>query len=427
VVWSEQEGEDGYDVIEWAAELPWCNGKIGTSGVSYLAIVQWRIAAAKPPHLAAINPWEGLSDHYREYLCHGGIPETKFINFTTWSCRASKGRVEDLVAMHAAHPMLDDYNRSKSVGDLSQIEVPAYCVTDWGDQGLHTRGTIEAWRQLGSEHKWLEVHGRKKWQYYYQPESLRRQKAFFDHFLKGTDDEVESWPPVRIEVRERHYVGRERAENEWPLARTDYRRFALDASTGRLSPGQPVGEAVAAYDPWAEDGRAVFDLRFDARTEVTGHTKLRLWVETDEADDMDLFVALRKLDRDGQVVLFPWWSMMDDGPVALGWLRASHRELDERRSTPFRPVLRRQRRLPLRPGQPEPVEIEIWPASTLFEAGESLRLLVQGRDIHRYDVGPTQAHDESVNAGTHRIHTGGRYDSHLLLPVIPNQRGDDRC
>ncbi|TQM43852.1 CocE/NonD family hydrolase [Pseudonocardia cypriaca] len=420
VVLSEQEGEDGHDLVEWAAEQPWCTGKVGMSGVSYLAVVQWRVAATRPPHLAAINPWEGWSDCYREYFFHGGIPETKFVTFTQWSCRCGPGRVEDLPAMHAAHPLLDDYNRSKSVPDLSVIDVPAYCVTDWGDHGLHTRGTIEAWRELGSAHKWLEVHGRKKWQYYYRPESLRRLRAFFDHFLMSTDDEVLTWPPVRIEVRERYYEGVERAEQEWPLARTSYRPFALDAVAGTLLAEQPAAAAAVEYDPAADEGRAVFDLRFDTRTEITGYAKLRLWVEIDEGDDMDLFVGLQKLDRAGRQVHFPYWSMMDDGQVALGWLRASHRELDEERSTPWQPRLRHERQLPLRPGEPTAVEIEIWPSSTLFEAGEVLRLIVQGRDLHRYDIGPAQAHEQSVNRGRHRIRTGGAFDSHLLLPMIPD-------
>lgn len=420
VVLSGQEGEDGYDLVEWAAELPWCNGRVGMTGVSYLAVIQWRVAETRPPHLAAINPWEGWSDCYREYLFHGGIPETKFVKFTQWSCRCGTGRVEDLPAMHEAHLMLDDYNRSKSVADLSVINVPSYCVTDWGDHGLHTRGTIEAWREMSSEHKWLEVHGRKKWQYYYRPESLHRQEVFFDHFLKGADDKVHSWPPVRIEVRERYYEGVERSEREWPLARTEYRAYALDASDGSLVIDPPTGEASVGYDPDAADGRAVFDLRFATRTEITGYAKLRLWVETDEGEDMDLFVALQKLDREDRQVPFPYWSMMDDGQVALGWLRASHRELDEERSTPWQPRLRHDRQLPLRPGERQAVDIEIWPSSTLFEVGETLRLVIQGRDLHRYGIGASQAHEDSANRGRHRIHTGGAHDSHLLLPLIPD-------
>ena len=217
-IWSDQEAQDGYDLVEWAARQPWSTGKVGMSGVSYLAIVQWRIAALNPPHLAAINPWEGWSDCYRERSYHGGIPETKMVPWAQWSTSFSLTRSEEFVEVAKEHPLLDDYWRGKSA-DLSKITAPAYIVADWGDQGLHTRGTIEGFRQASSQYKWLEVHGRKKWQYYYQPESRAKLRTFFDHFLKGSSDEALNWPRVRIEIRERFYQGVMRAEREWPLAR----------------------------------------------------------------------------------------------------------------------------------------------------------------------------------------------------------------
>jgi hypothetical protein len=55
-IFAEQEGPDGHDLIEWAAVQPWSNGRIGMSGVSYLAMTQWAAAATRPPHLAAICP-----------------------------------------------------------------------------------------------------------------------------------------------------------------------------------------------------------------------------------------------------------------------------------------------------------------------------------------------------------------------------------
>ena len=64
--------------VEWAGTQPWSNGKVGFSGVSYLAQLQWRVAELNPPHLAAINPWEGWTDSYREVATHGGIPDTHF-------------------------------------------------------------------------------------------------------------------------------------------------------------------------------------------------------------------------------------------------------------------------------------------------------------------------------------------------------------
>ncbi|RFA20636.1 hypothetical protein B7R25_08990 [Subtercola boreus] len=77
------EGEDIHDAIEWAAQQPWSNGRIGMSGVSYLAIPQWSAAATKPPHLAAISPWEGFTDAYRDFSYPGGIRENGFMR--VWS------------------------------------------------------------------------------------------------------------------------------------------------------------------------------------------------------------------------------------------------------------------------------------------------------------------------------------------------------
>jgi putative CocE/NonD family hydrolase len=69
---SPAEARAGYDAVEWIAAQPWSNGKVGMTGISYLAIAQWRVATEQPPHLAAIVPWEGVSDYYRDWNRHGG-------------------------------------------------------------------------------------------------------------------------------------------------------------------------------------------------------------------------------------------------------------------------------------------------------------------------------------------------------------------
>jgi putative CocE/NonD family hydrolase len=68
-----------FDVIEWAAEQEWSSGKVGLLGISYYAGTQWRVAARKPKGLAAIIPWEGMSDYYRDRVRHGGILSDRFI------------------------------------------------------------------------------------------------------------------------------------------------------------------------------------------------------------------------------------------------------------------------------------------------------------------------------------------------------------
>lgn len=412
------EAEDCYDLIEWLGVQPWCNGKVGMTGVSYLACIQYLVAPLKPPHLAALNPWEGFSDWYREFAYHGGIRETNFVERATMSLNWSTTRTEDTASNVKAHPLIDAYWHSKAL-DLEAIDLPTFIVASWSDHGLHTRGTLEAYKRMASHQKWLLVHGQKKWRHYYMPENVALQQQFFDQFLKGKDTGVLYWAPVRLQVRDRGSDGPFREEAAWPLARTLYQPLYLDAATGRLEAAAVVGEGEARYD--AQTGQVRFDIVFDRETELTGHFKLRLWVQADGADDMDLFVGLDKIDRSGDRVPFTFYALYDDGPLALGWLRASHRELDEDRSTPWQPVHRHEREIPLPPGAPFPVEIEIWPTSVRFAAGEGLRLTVQGRDIYdddRYGLAFAR-HDDLRNQGVHLIKTGGVHDSHLLVPVIP--------
>jgi predicted acyl esterase len=433
---SPEEAQDEYDLIEWAGTQPWSNGKVGLTGVSYLALSQWNAAATNPPHLAAINPWEGWSDSYREVVRHGGIPETSFWPYLPGRWGRSKTRIEDLERETREHPLFDSFWASK-VADLSRITVPAYIVASWTDQGLHTRGTLEGFKKISSPQKWLEVHGRKKWAYFYEPESVRRQQAFFDHFLKGLPTEVLNWPRVRLEVRQKYYVGSIRCEREWPVARTNYTKLYLDASSGSLRREAIPSESSCRYDAACDSGgRAQFDFKFDRQTDLIGHMKLKVWMAPIGSDDMDVFVVVQKLDRNGEVVPFAFYAQFEDGPVALGWLRASHRELDQAKSTEYQPVLRHARELKLKEVEPVPLEIEIWPSGTRFEAGESIRLTVQGSDFKKPDAeapkdggiadapktvrrSPLALHEDSVNRGVHVIYTGGKFDSHLLVPVVP--------
>lgn len=422
---SPEEARDFYDVIEWAGTRPWSNGKVGLSGVSYLAVSQWRVAELKPPHLAAINPWEGWTDTYREIALHGGIPDTWFWNQSivpAWGCGTDK--VEDLLRERAEHPFFDDYWKSKAV-DFGKIDVPAFIVACWADQGLHERGTLEGFKRIASGQKWLEVHGRKKWAYYYDPTNVERLREFFDHFLKGTSATVLRWPKVRLEIRERYFVGEMQPEREWPIARTQYRRLYLDCESGTMSPAPPSQSSSCSYDslgggPGAH--RVQFEIQFQEPTDLIGHMKLKVWAHAPQADDMDLYVGVYKYDAQGQFVPLSFYSFFNDGPVALGWLRASHRELDVARSTEYQPVLAHQRELKLEPGEIVPLEIEIWPSGTHFSPGERLRLIVQGTDLQKYSRKRDAVyfrHEDTVNSGPHVLYTGGVYDSYLLVPVVP--------
>jgi putative CocE/NonD family hydrolase len=75
---SDEEARDFYDSVEWSAAQRWSNGKVAVMGISYFAMNAWRVAAQQPPHLAAIVPWEGAVDTYRDAGRHGGIYSNGF-------------------------------------------------------------------------------------------------------------------------------------------------------------------------------------------------------------------------------------------------------------------------------------------------------------------------------------------------------------
>jgi predicted acyl esterase len=160
---------------------------------------------------------------------------------------------------------------------------------------------------------------------------------------------------------------------------------------------------------------------FDKPTSLVGHMKLHLVVSTDLADDMDIFVGVYKFDKDGHQTPMAFYSFFNDGPIALGWLRASHRELDAKRSQEHQPVLAHKREMKLTAGTRYPVDIELWPSGTTFAVGERLKLVVQGSDLQKYSKTRDYIyfrHEDSVNAGRHRIHTGKEDSSYLLVPVV---------
>lgn len=412
---SPEEALDFADLIEWAGTRNWSNGKVGLSGVSYLTSAQWRVAELNPPRLAAINPWEGWTDTYREVVRHGGIPETSFWEYLPGRWGHGIDEVEDLRRETRERPLFDAYWQSKRAR-LEDINVPAFVCASWTDQALHTRGTLDGYRQIRSDQKWLYVHGRKKWAHYYDARSVEMQRAFFDHFLLGKATEITAWPKVRYDVRTRYGVSEEHIAEEWPIEGTEYRQIFLNEGdlTETKSPA-----TSQTYQP--EKGDCLtFDYRFKRSTNVAGHMALRLWVSIEQGDDMDIFVAIQKLDRDGDIVPFAFYAQFEDGPVALGWLRVSRRELDAEASEPFRPVLKHQKEQRLTPEEIVPVDIEIWPSGTQFDSGETLRLVIKGQDIYDYPEPSVYArHRDLRNQGRQTIHMGGKYDSRLLIPVLP--------
>ncbi|MDT0745740.1 CocE/NonD family hydrolase [Mammaliicoccus sciuri] len=422
--WGLSEAKDYAEVIEWAGQQEWSNGNVGTNGVSYLAVTQWWVASLNPSHLKAMIPWEGLNDMYREIAFHGGIPDTGFYRF--WYegivARWPESEIEDLKKEQKLHRMFDEYWKGKQA-DLSAIKVPMFVCASWSTQGLHNRGTFEGFKQASSEDKWLKIHGRKEWESYYARESLEQQKEFFDYYLKGIENDWKDTPKVSYEVRDKFYRGNTKTATNFPLPNTKETALYLDGSDMTLKDLKPETSTKISYNSEVEGKDEVrFNKVFNEDTELTGNMKLKLWVSAEEADDMDLFVGIKKFNKQGEEVNFPDFNHIEHGQVASGWLRVSHRELDTEKSTPLQPWHKHESELKLAKDEIVPVEIEILPSSTLFKKGEQLEVVIKASEVVKGNSTPglktRYEHEETVNKGIHNIYVGGKYDSHILVPEI---------
>ena len=361
-----QDGRDGYDFIEWLATQYWCSGKVGMSGNSGVAMTQWRIAAEKPPHLVCIAPWEGTGDLYRESLYEGGIPALGFSDFIVGSL-TGPGYVDDNVAMAKAYPFMNAYWEDK-IPMWQSIRIPTYTTVCWNH--FHLRGSMEGFRKIRTQKKWLRAHREFEWPDTYCAAGLEDLRRFFDRYLRDIRNGWELTPRVRLEVMDAYEYDFQtnRPEKEFPLARTEYAKLYVDAAKGALS-FQPVAEeSKVSYD--GETGFITFDITFEKDTEITGYMKLRLWVEAAGHDDMDMFIAIQKLDEAGNWL--PVNVLGEPHPGAWGKMRVSHRELDPKLSTHFQPVQAHLKEEKLKAGEIVPVDIEIWPHSRIWHKGQQI-------------------------------------------------------
>jgi predicted acyl esterase len=463
---SARETRDFCQCIEWAGTQPWSNGKVGLLGISYYAMNQWQVAALRPPHLAAICPWEGASDFYRDVARHGGILHTFVaewfpqqvlavqhgtgergpVNPSTGDLVAGPPTLDerelaasraDIAEQIRARPLDDDWYRERSAA-LEQITVPVLSAANWA-HALHTRGNFEGYARAGSARKWLEVHGLEHYAEFYTDYGVTLQKRFFGHFLAGRDTGWETQAPVRLRIRHIDGSFTDRDEQEWPLARTRWTRLFLHPHGGNLSPDPPPGPQAAAFSA-AGEGVTFTTAPLTEETEVTGPVAAKLFVSS-STTDADVFMVLRVLDPAGQDVTFV--SGLDPaGVITTGWLRASHRKLDPERSLPYRPWHTHDQLQPLTPGEQAELDVEIWPTSVIIPAGYQIAVTITGRDFEFAGSGPWPQvygidmkglgiflHNDPADrqpdtfAGTTTVYSGTGQQSYLRLPLIPKSAG----
>lgn len=430
VLWDRQEGRDCHDLIEWLGVQSWCSGKVGMSGTSYLAVSQWFTAAEQPKHLAAINPWEGVSDVYRDLVMRGGMPDTGFAEQLQNGSFFGKNQKEDIMSEIEAYPLMNPLWENK-IPDFDRIQVPAFIVASYSNT-LHTSGTFRAWRKIASEDKWLRIHNAQEWPDYYDEKNIEDQRRFFDHYLKDIDNGWESTPKVRYAVH--GFKGGDQVNvpaDSFPPKGVVSTKFYLDGVSRSLLKAQPDNAVPVSYDVNANPNAVSFITRFEEETVMVGYPKAHLWVEAVNADDMDMFVLIQKLDEFGtplQQFTVPNSSprnhdLTDHGATILrykgadGRLRVSARHLDESESTPDIPVHTFDRVEKLSHGEIVDIEINIEPIGMVFHPGEQLRFVISSRNLLG-TLMPFIREYQGENKGQHIIHTGGQHSSYILLPIM---------
>ncbi len=429
---SDQEAADIADIVQWAGAESWSTGAVGLIGVSYLAISQWKAAALQPPSLRAIVPWEGFTDAYRDLVRPGGIREVGFV--AIWSKGMQRARMTfSLGEQSRARPLRDDWWQAL-VPDLARITVPALICGSFSDNNLHTRGSFRGFEQISSPDKHLYTHRTGKWAAFYSDEARAVQLAFLDRHLRppidaalsargfddGTSAPDDLLPRVRLEVREsRTAVADVRHETQWPLESTHWTSLYL---TGDGLSTDPAGTARSIAFPTRSHG-VRFGWTVPDDIELTGPMALRLFVSVHGAHDLNLFAGVEKWSGTGYVPFEGSYGFGRDR-VTTGWLKASLRRLDEQRSQPFDPVPTLDRREPLANGEIVLADIALGPSSTLFKAGDRLRVVVAGRWLWSRNplTGQLPAAYRRAPRATGRLHWGPDRQARLLVPVIEPAR-----
>jgi len=441
------EVQDAYEVIEWAATQPWCDGNVVMFGVSYFAWIQLFVAALNPPSLKAIFcPW-GSTDFYRDIVYRGGI--LAYMWPVGWSqtsliyanCRPENHTKKELgeegyrdaiekLLQHEdvrtvpelvnilknpeagvnpfivdllLHPTYDKFWLDRTV-DYSKIKIPAYVGADWGCTGIHLPAAFRSWEKMDVPKKMLVgppiYLDRPLYQFQY--EAIR----WFDYWIKGVENGIMDEPPIRLFVMG---TGEWKEAEEWPLPETKWTPFFLHED-GLLSEHEFwPNEGCDSFEdsPWMRGHRKYISPPIVENTEVAGPIMLKLYASTTDTDIIWI-ISLLEIDPEGNERL-----------LTKGWLRGSHKEIDVERSKPWEPYRPHDNPKDLTPGEIYEFDITLVPTANLFKAGS--RIAVK---ISSVDDAPTNPLEliacgslkrQSVSRIT--LYRNADHPSYLLLPI----------
>ncbi len=470
---------DSYDLIEWIAQQPWCDGNVGMVGISGFGAEQFHAAKQQPPHLKAIFPFDprgalGVLGSFREEYPGGVLHFFRYLIMHFAAMHGSKGKpgtlpperealwqaamnnpdyrmyphVFNVLTQKGQHMppyfglLVDPYDNPALVEEaekaIASIKVPSYTGAGWYayTYKTHLNGAQNYFERLKAPKKlaFLGPSHLERPFHSFHGEILR----WHDYWLKGIDTGVMNEPPVRYWLMG---ANEWRTASDWPLPETQWTKFYLRSwERLRVEEAMPSSaddelppDAFVQMPPTQTNKVQVLRYMSDPLPHdllVVGPSVLNLFAEIDQ-DDTNWIVSLKDIGPDVSVrtVREGERELPTDLPereVARGWLKASHRAVDEKRSKPGRPwhPLTRAAQKPVTPGEVTEYAIEIMATANLFRRGHRICIEVAAADMPTGVGGATNAeyvpnHIVSSRTTLHKIYHDGRYPSHLLLPVIP--------
>lgn len=452
----EREQQDVYDVVEWVADQEWSNGKVGMYGGSYQGITPLMGASKQPPHLKAIVPAVVLADAYRDIVWHNGIFNTNFVaqwtalqfglgaTGTSPTSDVASRPQQRLAAEARLVPWDGAFYRERSVyTKFDDIKVPTLLQGGWFDG--FSRGTIDDFVGIASKHKRLVMSPctHKGCGAPFDPGSEYADDAtapglddpvlaWMDHFLKGKDNGVEDGPRVQYyDLGLRKWL----KAGTWPPRDAHLKKYFLSGdasgSATSLNDGSLVAEVPTTDD--VED-RYVYDPTvgatetFSKYGTVAASPHLRLDNRPDQARSLTYTtpVAGKPVSLAGPMELHFWgittasdadWivkvtDVAPDGSASLltsGYVRASHRAWDRKRSRPARPWLGNDEAAPVPAGMPLEYRVDIWDIAHTILEGHRLRITISSSDMPNHEP----LTEPAINAVLH----SPDYPSRLLITV----------
>jgi predicted acyl esterase len=408
VMFDEVERADLVETIGWLAARPWCDGQVGMTGMSYFAISQLVAAGERPPALRAIFPFGASTDLDRHGITQNGTLQSGFLGRYTAingaaqrlrlapSARHALGyllgapavqrvvrsvmrRMIPTLVRHAPAPEpwmrrwaeyalaapADRAGGRHPVPALEDIDVPVLIGSEWSMVGIHLFGAFDAWHRITAPKKLLVGPRWPDWPWLrYQDELI----AFYDHVLRGDDNGYAELAAVRYWL---HGAERWETATDWPPP--DRRAWTLRLSGDRLGPQAGHDERSWAAIPVGMEHPGAFD-RYEPQVLRYEGDPMPHGVHL--AGPAELVLPLRStaLDTHVQARLSVLTGRRRVQVLAVGWLSAAHRQVDEARSTPSEISHRLDAPAALVPGRTEVLRFSLTPFAQQLDPGDRLRL-----------------------------------------------------